>query len=98
MNEVLYACTWRRSPDVAVVEHEGRIVLLNLAAPAAVPVVLDGTAAVLWRLLEEVDTEVRLTGAVAREFRVHPSSIRSDVHHFLSQIHALGFVTRGDSS
>jgi hypothetical protein len=88
--------TWRRSADVAVVEHDDRVVLLDLSDPAAAPVVLDGTAAVLWRLLEDVDTEARLAGAVAREFQVHPSSVRGDIHDFLLQIQSLGLVTRGE--
>ena len=97
MTDVLDHLTWHRSNDLAVVDHEDRVVALNLLDPAAPPVVLEGTAALIWRLLDETDTEVRLVGAVARAFHVHPAQVRGDVHAFLMHLKDLGFVTPGDS-
>ena len=94
MNALLSPSTWRRSADVAVVDHEDRVVALDLNNPSAPPVVLEGTAATIWHLLDAADTEVALVGAVARTFDVHPATIRADVHAFLLQLNDLGLVTR----
>lgn len=99
MTDVLTNTTWHRSSDIAVVSYEGRVVALNLATPSAPPVVFEGTAVHIWHLLETLDTEVRLVGAVARAYRVHPQDVRADVHAFLLQLNDLGLVTRsGDST
>lgn len=94
MSDVLINRVWRRSSDMAVVEHEGRVVALDLSSPAAPPVVLEGTAAMIWHLLAEEDSEVRLVGLVARAFHVHPAHVRADVHAFLLHLSDLGLVTR----
>lgn len=94
MSDVLTNRVWRRSSDMAVVELEGRVVALDLSSPAAPPVVLEGTAAMIWHLLAEEDSEVRLVGLVARAFHVHPAHVRADVHAFLLHLSDLGLVTR----
>jgi hypothetical protein len=87
---------WRRSADVAVVDHEDRVVALNLNEPSAPPVVLEGTAATIWHLLDDFDTEEALVHAVARTYDVHPSSVGPHIHRFLLQVNHLGLVTSGD--
>jgi len=94
MTDVLTNRVWRRSSDVAAVEHEDRVVALDLSAPAASPVVLEETAAMIWHLLGEERSEVRLVGLVARAFRVHPAQVQADVHGFLLHLSDLGLVTR----
>ena len=94
MTDLLTNSVWRRSADIAVVEHDDRVVVLNLDDIAAAPVVLEGTAAIIWHLLEGEDSEVRLVGEVARAFQVHPADVRADVHAFLLQLNDLGLVTR----
>jgi len=94
MTDVLTSRVWRRSTAVAAVEHEDRVVALDLSSPAAPPVVLEGTAALIWHLLGEEDSEVRLVGLVARAFQVHPAHVRADVHAFLLHLNDLGLVTR----
>ena len=87
---------WHRSADVAVIDHDDRVVALNLNDPSAPPVVLEGTTATIWHLLDSVDTEDALVDAVARFYGVEPSSVGTHVHSFLLQLNDLGFVTRGD--
>lgn len=94
MSDVLTNSVWRRSGDIAAVEQDDRVVALDLSSPAAPPVVLEGTAATIWHLLAEEDSEVRLVGLVARAFRVHPIGVRADVHAFLLHLNDLGLVTR----
>lgn len=86
---------WRRSPDVAVVDREDRVVALDLNELSAPPVVLEGTAATLWHLLDDVDTEAALVDAVARTYGVPPSSVGTHVHGFLVELSRLGLVIRG---
>lgn len=89
---------WHRSADVAVVDHEDRVVALNLNELFAPPVVLEGTAATIWHLLDDVDTEDALVDAVARTYDVPPSSVGTHVHSFLVELSRLGLVVRGDRS
>lgn len=99
MNDLLTTGTWRRSSDIAVVEHEDRIVALDLCRPADPPVVLDGTAGVIWHLLEGVETEARLVAVVARTFGRPEAEVATHVGAFLLQLEALGLVTSaGESS
>ena len=86
--------SWQRSADVAVIDHDDRVVALNLENPAAPPVVLEGTAATIWHLLDEAGTEIQLVGAVARAFNVHPATVRADVHAFLLHLSELGLASR----
>ena len=94
MSALLGPGTWRRSADVAVVDHEDRVVALDLNHPSAPPVVLEGTAATIWHLLADADTEARLVAAVAETFNIDPAAVREDVHAFLLQLNDLGLVTR----
>jgi hypothetical protein len=94
MTPVLTSPAWRRSEDIAVVEHDDRVVVLNLDDLGSAPVVLEGTAAVIWRLLDQADTEATLVAAVAEAFDIVPANVREDVHAFLRHLNDLGLVTR----
>jgi hypothetical protein len=98
MTPVLTSPAWRRAEDIAVVEREDRVVVLNLDDLASPPVVLEGTAATIWRLLDQADTEATLVAAVAEAFDLVPATVREDVHAFLRHLNDLGLVTRSGES
>ena len=91
--------TWHRARDLAVVDRGDRVVILNLGRLSSAPVVLEDTAAEVWRLMDDAFSETRLVGVVAEAFDVHPGLVRDDVHDFLLHLNDLGLVTRaGESS
>jgi hypothetical protein len=98
MIELLTSRTWHRAEDLAVVDRGDRIVILNLGRLTSQPVVLEGSAAEIWRLIEDSDSETRLVGAVARTFDVQPAHIRGDVREFLLHLNDLGLITRSGVS
>lgn len=99
MNDLLIRGTWRRASDIAVVDHEDRVVALNLTRPADPPVVLEGTAATIWHLMDQDGHEEALIAAVARAFGQYEVDVAADVHAFLSHLRSLGLVTTsGDPS
>jgi hypothetical protein len=57
--------------------------------PSGPLLVLEGTAALIWRAVE-ADTDVVVS--VARETGADPADIRSDVHSFLDELVQLGVV------
>jgi len=86
--------TWHRARDLAVVDRGDRVVILNLGRLSSAPVVLEDTAAEVWRLIDDAFNENRLVGAVAEVFDVHPGLVRDDVGAFLRHLHDLGLITR----
>jgi hypothetical protein len=99
MMRLLMGETWHRARDLAVVDRGDRVVILNLGRLSSAPVVLKGTAAEVWRLIDDATSETRLLGAVARTFDVHPGLVRDDVRDFLRHLSDLGLITRsGESS
>ena len=57
---------WCRSPDVAFVDDGERVVLLDLRDPAnSRPQLLTGTAAAIWRLIDESRPTAHIVGAVS---------------------------------
>ena len=85
--------TWRRSPDVAVVEHDDRVVLLALADPAtARPLVLEGPAVAVWRALAEPGTTGEVAGRVAADVGLPAADVEGDVATFLTELAGHGLV------
>lgn len=99
MIHLLAKDTWHRARDLAVVDRGDRIVILNLGRLSSAPVVLEDTAAEVWRLIEDAFNETKLVGVVAEVFDVHPGLVRDDVRDFLRHLNDLGLITRsGESS
>jgi len=90
--------TWRRADSVAVVEREGRVVAVDLEHAGSAPVVLDGTGAVVWELLETTTTQAGLVTAVAETFAAEPTEVAAHVEEFLRQLLAVGLVEREGAS
>ena len=61
---------WRRSEDVAHVESPGRVALLHLGHLERPPMILEGSSAVIWDLLDGDRDQAALTQAVAEHFDV----------------------------
>ena len=52
----------------------------------------NGTASVIWRLLESPRTLAELAAAVAQEYDVEPSRVERDVTEFVDEMKAVGLV------
>lgn len=83
----------RRADDLAWVDDDQRVVVVRLAEPALPPLVLDGTAAHIWRLLDETDLDVgSLVGDLAAGFGAAESVVARDVDGWLLEAAALDLV------
>lgn len=52
----------------------------------------NGTASVIWKLLESPKTVAELAAAVAQEYDVEPSRVERDVAEFVDEMKAVGLV------
>ena len=78
---------WRHAPDAAHVDSGDRVVALDLSSHDPRPQVLEGVAAVIWRLLEEPRTEDELVDELLDSYGdAEPDQVRGDVRTFLEQL------------
>lgn len=87
---------YHRRDDVALVESEGRAVVLPLGSlgPDTKPLALTGTAHLIWgvcegRTLDEICVEV------ARLVGMDTASIRDDISNFLDSLITAGVLEKG---
>jgi hypothetical protein len=84
---------WRRSADLAVVDHGDRVVVLALSQPAtARPLVMEGPAAAIWHALDEPGTTAQVAARVAADFGFPAAEVRRDVETFLALLAARSLV------
>jgi hypothetical protein len=84
---------WRRSPDLAVVDHGERVVVLAQSEPAtARPLVLEGPAVTIWRALDEPGTTSEVVARVAADSGFPAAEVRRDVEAFLERLDVIGLV------
>ena len=84
---------WRRSPDVAVVDHGERVVVLDLHDPqTASPLVMEGSAAAIWRAWAEPRTTDLVVAAVALDFGLPATEVAADVRSFLTTLRDRGLA------
>lgn len=84
------------SPTVVWTEQDGVVYVANAASTAPfVVVALEGTAATIWRLLQDAPAEDRLITRVAAEYDVEPSRVVPEVLRFLNDLHRGDLLTRG---
>jgi hypothetical protein len=80
---------WLRSPDAAHTDSGDRVVALDLAAQNPQPQILEGPAAVVWRLLDRPKTESELVEELVEAYAdADPHQIARDVAAFLDQLAA----------
>lgn len=88
---------WHRSPDVAVVDHGSRVVVLALTDPAAArPLVLQGPAAAVWHALDEPRTTADVVSHVTADVGIPAAEVEHDVATFLSELAARGLIRPAD--
>jgi hypothetical protein len=84
---------WHRSPDIAVVDHGDRVVVLELSDPqTARPLVMEGSAAAIWHALAEPRTTDQVVAAVALDFGLPATEVDADVRGFLTTLRERGLV------
>lgn len=87
---------WRRSPDVAVVDGDTRVVVLGLADPAtARPLVMEGPAAAIWHALAEPGTTAQVVQRVASDFGLLATEVETDVTTFIVELRRRRLVLPG---
>lgn len=87
---------WRRSPDVAVVDDDTRVVVLGLADPAtARPLVMEGPAAAIWHALAEPGTTAQVVERVASDFGLPATEVETDVTTFILELRRRRLVLAG---
>lgn len=85
---------WRHSPDASHVDSGERVVVVDLSSPEPRPQVLEGTAATIWRLLEEPQTEEELVSGLLEEHAdADPGQVATDTVGFIQQLAAANLVT-----
>ena len=86
--------TWRHSPGAVHVDSGERVVALDLTSADPRPQVLEGVAAVIWRLLEEPQTEEELVSALLEEYAdADPARVATDTAAFIEQLASAKLVT-----
>ena len=79
---------WKRGGLVAEVrtESQGRVALLHLDANQ--PVVLEGTAATIWDLIDGQRTQQSILAELEANFEDQAGHMQSQVEHFLAGLEA----------
>ena len=94
--DVVGPALWRIHDDVAWTGESSRVVVLALANPAASPLALEGSAALIWTALAAgpgcSDT---ITARVAEAAEVDGAAIRADVESFLATLRDQDLVFTG---
>ena len=86
---------WHRSPDVAVVESPGRVVVLDLTTPeTAQPFVMEGSAHAIWQALDEQPSTDQVIERVASDFGIPAAEVGRDVLAFLAELQARGLASQ----
>jgi hypothetical protein len=87
---------WTRDGEVAWVEDDGRVALLDLGHLERPPVILQASSAVIWELLGDGLDEQRLVESVAEVYGVPTAEVAGPVHDFLRRMQELQLVRRDD--
>ena len=83
---------WRRADDLAFVESPDRVVLILLRRLERPPLILEGSAAAIWTLLDRRRTTDEVVEQVAHVHAVEGRDIRDDVASFLDLLESEGLV------
>jgi hypothetical protein len=85
---------WSRHQELAEVPSGTRSAILRLAQLDAPPVILEGSAAVIWQLIEDSTTLDDLTRAVGTAFGTPVDDVSDLVATFVDELTTAGLLTR----
>lgn len=85
----------RIADDVAWTQHDDEVVVLNLATSAAEPLVLEGSAAIVWEVIAESGSTdlVDLVHVIAVDMALVDEEIRGDVEAFVETLRARSLIS-----
>jgi hypothetical protein len=83
---------WCRSEEVAHVDSADRVALLHLGHVERPPLILEGSSAVIWHLLDGDRDEATLVESVAKHFAMPVPEIEGSVGRFLTQLRELDLI------
>ncbi len=88
---------WGRREHVAEVASPGRVVLLDLEDPSPGPLVLEGSAAVIWDSVESGSTVSQVAEDVAGHFGVPVTEVEGAVRDFIADMAGRKLLVRHPS-
>jgi hypothetical protein len=92
MNGAVERQVWRRGPDVAHVSTAERVALLDLRHLERPPYLLQGSAAVVWDLLDGCSLMLDVVRSVAQHYGVAEVEVEQSVYLFVDQLSDLGLA------
>jgi hypothetical protein len=84
---------WSHSSDVAYVEEEDRVVLVDLTRPADPPQIFNGSAATIWLAVDGQRDEDAVVAHVAQAYGVEGVEVAVEVRTFLGELDARGLLS-----
>lgn len=87
----------RRSHDLAVSAADDRVTVLDLNAPDRPPLILEGTAMEIWRLLDGNLDRDALVEVLVDEYDVPADDVAAGVASFLQNLSDLGLLDDGET-
>jgi hypothetical protein len=83
----------RRPADIAFVDDGAdRVAMLDLLHVADPPIVLEGTSAAIWRLLQQPISVPELSARLAEQYAAPVDVVAAGVESFLADLAARGLV------
>ncbi|WP_426323627.1 PqqD family protein [Microbacterium sp. E-13] len=85
---------WRIREDVSWTSQTGRIVALELSNAGASPVILDGSAAAIWQILNDLGSaaEPTISQEVIARFHANRKDVERPLADFLARLEAARLI------
>ena len=85
---------WRHADNVALVSAADRVAVVDLSRLDEPPVILTGTAAVIWESVDGAGDDEAVAARVAAVYDVRVDQIRDEVLTFLQHLAACQLLSR----
>jgi len=82
----------RRTPSLAQIDSEDRVVVLRLDDRECTPHVLHGTAAMIWHAIDGHRTAEAISAALAAAHQAPVATVRADVESCLDVLRTVGLI------